>query len=61
MSKIKIEIVQIKSAIGHNLRVKKTLEALGLKMNHTIVKDDSPALRGMINRVGHLIQFKEIK
>ena len=42
MSKNKIEIIQIKSAIGYNVKVKKTLEALGIKkMNHKIIKDDN--------------------
>ena len=61
MSKNKIEIIQIKSAIGYNIKVKKTLEALGIKkMNHKIVKDDNIAIRGMINKVQHLIKYKEV-
>jgi len=61
MSKNKIEIIQIKSAIGYNIKVKKTLEALGIKkMNHKIVKDDNVAIRGMINKVQHLIKYKEV-
>ena len=61
MSKNKIEIIQIKSAIGYNVKVKKTLEALGIKkMNHKIIKDDNVAIRGMINKVQHLIKYKEV-
>mgnify|MGYP001469647160 FL=1 len=61
MSKNKIEIMQIKSAIGYNVKVKKTLEALGIKkMNHKIIKDDNVAVRGMINKVQHLIKYKEV-
>ena len=61
MSKNKIEIIQIKSAIGYNVKVKKTLEALGIKkMNHKIIKDDNIAIRGMINKVQHLIKYKEV-
>tara|TARA_Y100001960_G_C14310588_1_gene650529 strand:+ start:264 stop:446 length:183 start_codon:yes stop_codon:yes gene_type:complete len=60
MSK-KIEIIQIKSAIGSNIKVKKTLEALGIKkMNHKIIKDDNVAIRGMISRAQHLLKCKEI-
>ena len=60
MSK-KIEITQIKSAIGSNVKVKKTLEALGIKkLNHKIIKDDNIAIRGMINRIQHLIEYKEL-
>ena len=60
MSK-KIEIKQIKSAIGHKQNAKRTLIALGLtKMNQTIVKDDSPQIRGMIKSIEYLLQVKEV-
>ena len=57
----KIQIRQIKSAIGYNVKTKKTLEALGIrKMNHIVLKNDSQAIRGMINKVQHLVEVKEI-
>ena len=60
MSK-KIEIKQIKSAIGYKMNAKKTLIALGLtKMNQTIIKDDSPQIRGMVKSIEYLLQVKEI-
>jgi len=61
MSNKKIQIKQIKSAIGYNVKTKKTLEALGIKkMNHSVLKNDSPAIRGMIYKVQHLVEVKEI-
>tara|TARA_B100000686_G_C16353436_1_gene744003 strand:- start:95 stop:283 length:189 start_codon:yes stop_codon:yes gene_type:complete len=62
MKNNKLEIKQIKSAIGYNIKTKKTLEALGIKkINHIVVKNDSPSIRGMIYKVKHLIEIKEIK
>ena len=55
MTDKKIQIKQVKSAIGYNVKTKKTLEALGIrKMNHLVVKNDSPSIRGMIYKVQHL-------
>ena len=60
MSK-KIEIKQIKSAIGYKMNAKKTLIALGLtKMNQTILKEDSPQIRGMIKSIEYLLHVKEV-
>jgi len=60
MSK-KIEIKQIKSAIGYKSNAKKTLLALGFKkMNKTIVKNDTPQIRGMIKSIEYLLQVKEV-
>ena len=62
MKNTKIEIVQIKSAIGYNIKTKKTLEALGIKkMNQKVIKNDGVAIRGMIDKVKHLIKFEEVK
>ena len=61
MLKNKIEIIQTKSAIGYNVKVKKTLEALGIKkINHKIIKDNNDSIRGMISKVSHLIEYKEL-
>ena len=36
---------------------KRTLDALGLKkMNHEVVKEDTPSVMGMVNRVRHLVE-----
>ena len=58
----KIEIKLIKSSIGYHFKTKRTLIALGLKkMNQKVIKNDSDAVRGMINRVKHLVKVEESK
>lgn len=52
-----IKITQIKSRINCPKVEKLTLDALGLhKMHHSVVKEDTPSLRGMIKRVHHLVE-----
>ena len=58
----KIEIKLVKSPIGYNKKKKNTLEALGLtRMNKCVIKNDSDAINGMIKKVFHLVEVKEIK
>ena len=53
----KIKIKQIKSRINCPAVQKRTLDALGLrKMNQVVVKEDSPAVMGMVNKVRHLVE-----
>ncbi len=55
-----LRITLIKSAIGYSQIHKATIRALGLrKMNQTVVHKDTPALRGMLSKVNHLVQFEE--
>tara|TARA_Y100001970_G_C14189275_1_gene834393 strand:- start:665 stop:853 length:189 start_codon:yes stop_codon:yes gene_type:complete len=59
--RMKLKITQIKSAIGYNKKAKLTLEALGIKkMNSYVIKDDSPAIKGMINSIGYLLKVEEV-
>ena len=52
----KLSVTQTKSGIGYKEDQKRTLKALGLRrMNQTVVHDDSAAVRGMINKVRHLV------
>ncbi|MCA0333755.1 MAG: 50S ribosomal protein L30 [Bacteroidetes bacterium] len=58
----RIKITQIKSTIDRNKRQKATMEALGIKKVYRSVEhDDSPALRGMIQAVAHLVVVEEVK
>lgn len=51
-----IKITQIKSRINCPAVQKRTLDALGLKkMNHTVVKEDTPSVMGMVTKVHHLV------
>ncbi len=65
MAKAKIPMVsitQIKSAIGYSKKHKATIRALGLRrMNQTVQHEDSPALRGMLSKVDHLVHIEEAK
>lgn len=62
MSKMKeIRIVQIKSAIDRKRSQKKTLRALGIhRMNEFVVKHDTPQIRGMIEKVKHLLRVDDL-
>lgn len=61
MADRKLRITQVKSAIGRKEVQKRTLEALGLKKLHqTVVHRDNPQIRGMINRVVHLLEVEEV-
>ncbi|MBD5180250.1 MAG: 50S ribosomal protein L30 [Bacteroidales bacterium] len=52
-----IIIKQIKSRINCPAVQKRTLDALGLKkMNHSVVKEDTPSVMGMVNKVHHLVE-----
>ncbi|MFG6426666.1 50S ribosomal protein L30 [Lepagella muris] len=52
-----IAIKQVKSRINCPAVQKRTLDALGLrKMNHTVVKEDTPSIRGMVKTVHHLVE-----
>ncbi|MBC8198323.1 MAG: 50S ribosomal protein L30 [Candidatus Marinimicrobia bacterium] len=61
MADKKLKITQFKSAIGYRKRTKATIEALGLKkLNHSVIHNDSPAIRGMINAVCFLVKVEEV-
>lgn len=53
----KLRIRQVRSGSGHAARLKRTLEALGLRHHQAVVvHQDHPALRGMLNQVRHLVR-----
>lgn len=53
----KIKITQVKSRIKAPKTQKRTLDALGLrKMHHSVVMEDTPSVRGMVNTVRHLVE-----
>jgi len=58
----KLEITYSKSAIGYESSQRATIKALGLKkLNRTVTHADTPAIRGMINKVRHLVTVREAK
>ena len=57
-----LQIKQVRSEIGHSWRIRRTLEAIGLKHHQaTVVKQDSPSLRGQLRHVRHLIEVSPVK
>ncbi len=60
MSKKTIRVTQVKSAIGYDKRQRAHLKGLGIRrMNHTVEVEDTPSVRGMINKVPHLVKVEE--
>lgn len=58
----KLEIKQIRSGIGRPQAHRRTLAALGIRHHQdTVIQNDTPAIRGMIAQVGHLISVREIE
>ena len=58
---MKIAIIQRRSAIGRARNQKSTIQALGIKrLHHLVVHEDSPQIRGMIRKIEHLVEVKEI-
>ncbi|WP_108821567.1 50S ribosomal protein L30 [Dysgonomonas sp. Marseille-P4361] len=56
----KIKVKQVKSRIKSPIDQKRTLDALGLKkLNRVVEHEDTPAIRGMINKVNHLVTIVE--
>ncbi len=60
MSRLKVTLK--KSSIGYPQDQRGTLRALGLKkMHQTVEHDDNPSVRGMVQKVTHLVAVEEIK
>ena len=58
----KIKITQIYSQIDCLKKHKDTIKALGLgRPNYSVIKNDTSQIRGMINKVKHLVKVEEIK
>ena len=59
---MKLKIKLIKSTIGYKPKAKATITALGLnKLNHSVIKSDTPQIRGMLNKVSFLVDVTEVK
>ena len=60
--KKKIKITLVKSPIGYSRYQREVLKGLGLrKMNSSVIRENTPAIRGMINKVPHLVKVEEVK
>jgi large subunit ribosomal protein L30 len=55
-----LRVTLLKSPIGYTKDQKATVRALGLRrMNQTVEHKDSPVIRGMLNKISHLIKIEE--
>ncbi len=56
-----IKVTQIKGLIGQKEKLKRTVEALGLKrIDHSVIHDDNDVIRGMVFKVKHLVTVEKI-
>lgn len=56
-----LKITLVKSMIGRPEKHRKVLRSLGLrKLNKTVEHNNTPAIRGMIHKVSHLVNVEEI-
>jgi large subunit ribosomal protein L30 len=56
-----LKITWVKSSIGYPRRQKETVRALGLhRLNQTVELNDSAVVRGMIDKVKHLVEVEEV-
>lgn len=55
-----VQVTWRKSAIGYRQDQKDTIRKLGLRrLNQTVAHEDTPALRGMLSKVSHLVNVSE--
>ena len=58
----KLAITLVHSPVGRPENQRKTAFALGLrKMQQTVVCEDTPTIRGMVNRIGHLVKVEVVE
>ena len=61
MSAKSLRVTQVKSEIGFDRRQRKTLLGLGLRrIRQTVELEDTPAVRGMISAVSHLVRVEGV-
>jgi large subunit ribosomal protein L30 len=57
----KLKITQVKSYIGRPELQRRVLRGMGLgKMHRTVLLEDTPEIRGMINKVSHLVSVEKL-
>ena len=58
----KLKITQVRSLIGRPEKQRRIIESLGLKRHQaSVVHNDTPAIRGMVFKVRHLVNVEEVK
>jgi large subunit ribosomal protein L30 len=57
----KLKITQVRSAIGHVKKQRRIVRALGIKkLSQSVEQKDTPQIRGMIEKVKHLLKVEEV-
>jgi large subunit ribosomal protein L30 len=57
-----VRVTQVRSGIGHSWRMRLVLESIGLRHHQdSVVRTDTAALRGQINKVRHLVKVTPVK
>jgi len=57
----RLKITQVRSTVKREGRQKRIVEALGLRrMHQTVEHDDSPQIRGMLNKVLHIVKVEDV-
>lgn len=61
-SERKVQVTWVKSSIGYSRRQKGTIRALGLhRLGDSVEHVDTPVIRGMLDKVSHLVQVQELE
>ena len=57
-----LKITWMKSCIGRPEYQRRIIRSLGLRrLHHSVVRDDTPSIRGMVNKVIHLVEVEELE
>jgi len=57
----KVKITQTRSIISKSRKQKETIRSLGLRrINHSVVHELTPQIKGMIEKVNHIIKVEEV-
>jgi large subunit ribosomal protein L30 len=58
----KLKITLVRSPIGYEGSQRATARSLGLRRMHaTVVQNDTPQIRGMVNKIRHLLRVEEVE
>ena len=58
----RLKVTQVRSDIGAKKNQRDTLRSLGLKrLHHSVVQEDRPEIRGMVQTVTHLVTVEEVE
>lgn len=58
----KLKVTLVKSVIGRPEKHRQVLRGMGLtRINRTVILDDTTSIRGMVQKVSHLVKMEEVK